>query len=579
MNGTLEIYTNREWMILPSFVHGILPTVIYNSQNHSMLGIDREKKSPMAIGANGRDIFREYEVTDDGKTYPMYDGWTGTDFLKDLKQPFVNVIPIDGPITRDGGACSYGSKDIRDWVMKASDNPYCQNHLFVVNTPGGSAWAKNDFEQARDYAHDRGLRLLMLIDGSCYSAGEYLASLCDEVYVVNLNDGLGCVGVMASFFTMKNGSKNQFTDETYREYYATKSVNKNKEIRDIAENNDATLLIKELDELEAEFRADMKKAFPTATDEHLDGRTFKAKEVMGILCDGQMLLGDAINRAFDLASGKVKPIERTAGRKMGKRMKAGKAEPMQQAFAHAQQTADQIDNILSTQINNINMKEKFPKIFALLGVEAMECKEDGTFFNASLLETLEGKIGEMEQANADAKALAEQLTNEKNELTAKVESLTTEHAAAIEQLNADHAQAIDTLKAEHQTKVDELNALVEDKQNALAALEQEKADLQADVNAKAENIETLTTELNGAKAAVETAQQTLAERDQTISDLNAQIAELENTPGAAPQAGAAPQTNGQGAQAPTVGVGQYVYDPNLSYKENMKRKDAFEQGK
>jgi predicted phage tail protein len=225
------------------------------------------------------------------------------------------------------------------------------------------------------------------------------------------------------------------------------------------------------------------------------------------------------------------------------------------------------------------MKEKFPKIFALLGVEAMECKEDGTFFNASLLETLEGKIGEMEQANADAKALAEQLTNEKNELTAKVESLTTEHAAAIEQMNADHAQAIDTLKAEHQTKVDELNALVEEKQNAIAALEQEKADLQADVNAKAENIETLTTELNGAKAAVATAEQTIAERDQQISDLNAQIAELEQNPGDTPQAGAAPKTNGQGAQAPTVGVGQYVYDPNLSYKENMKRKDAFEQGK
>ena len=563
MNGTLEIYTNREWMILPSFVHGILPTVMYNSQNHSLLGIDREKKLPMAINADGRDIFREYEVTDDGKTYPMYDGWQGIDYLKDLKQPFVNVIPIDGPITRNGGACSYGSKDIRDWMMKASDNPYCQGHLLVVNTPGGSAWAKNDFQQGIDYAHSRGLRVIDLVDGMSASAGEYLASLCDEVYVVNLNDELGCVGVMASFFTMKNGSKNQFTDETYREYYATKSVNKNKEIRDIAENNDATLLIAELDKLEAEFRADMKKAFPAATDDHLDGRMFAAKDVMGILCDGQMLLGDAINRVFAIGSGAEKPIERTAGRKMGKRLKVGTATGRAAASA-APTTA----SIVSTTLNNINMKEKFPKIFALLGVEAMECKEDGTFFNASLLETLEGKIGEMEQANADAKALADQLTNEKNELTEKVESLTTEHAAAIEQLNA-----------EHQTKVDELNATVEEKQNAIAAIEQEKADLQADVNAKAENIEALTTELNGAKAAVETAQQTIAERDQQISDLNAQIAELEHNPGEAPQAGAAPADNGQGAQAATVEVGRYVYDSSLPYEENMKLKEAFEKGK
>ena len=576
MNGTLEIYTNREWMILSSFVHGILPTLIHNSQYHTTLGINREKKSPMAIGADGRDIFREYEVTDDGKTYPLYDSWQGIDYLKDLKQPFVNVIPIDGPITRNGGACSYGSKDIRDWMMKASDNPYCQGHLLVVNTPGGSAWAKNDFQQGIEYAHSRGLRVIDLVDGMSASAGEYLASLCDEVYVVNLNDELGCVGVMASFFTMKNGSKNQFTDETYREYYDPESVDKNKEIRDIAEEEDATLLIEELKKLGVEFRADMKKAFPNATDEHLKGKMFAAKDVMGILCDGQMLLGDAINRVFALGSGAEKPIARTAGRKMGKRLKVETAAG--RAAASAAPTTTPIAQV-STTLNSINMKEKFPKIFALLGVETMECKEDGTFFNASLLETLEGKIGEMEQANADAKALAEQLTNEKNELTAKVESLTTEHTAAIEQLNAEHQKAIDTLKAEHQTKVDELNALVEEKQNAIAALEQEKADLQADVNAKAENIETLTTELNGAKAAVETAQQTLAERDQQISDLNAQIAELEQNPGEQPQAGAAPQTNGQGAQAPTVGVGQYVYDPNLSYKENMKRKDAFEQGK
>ena len=565
MNGTLEIYTNREWMILPSFVHGILPTVMYNSQNHSLLGINREKKSPMAINADGRDIFREYEVTDDGNTYPMYDGWNGIDYLKDLKQPFVNVIPIDGPITRNGGACSYGSKDIRDWLMKASDNPYCQGHLLVVNTPGGSAWAKNDFQQGIDYAHSRGLRVIDLVDGMSASAGEYLASLCDEVYVVNLNDELGCVGVMASFFTMKNGSKNQFTDETYREYYDPESVDKNKEIRDIAEEEDATLLIEELKKLGVEFRADMKKAFPAATDDHLKGKMFAAKDVMGILCDGQMLLGDAINRVFALGSGAEKPIERTAGRKMGKRLKVGTATG--RAAASAAPTTSPIAQV-STTLNSINMKEKFPKIFALLGVEAMECKEDGTFFNASLLETLEGKIGELEQANADAKALAEQLTNEKNELTEKVESLTTEHAAAIEQLNA-----------EHQTKEDELNATVEEKQNAIAALEQEKADLQADVNAKAENIETLTTELNGAKAAVETAQQTIAERDQTISDLNAQIAELENDPGEAPQAGAAPADNGQGAQAATVEVGRYVYDNSLPYEENMKLKEAFEKGK
>lgn len=555
MNGAFEIYTTKEWMVLPQFVHGILPTVMYNSNNHTMLGIDREKKNPMCINAKGDDIFREYEVTDDGKVLHVYDGWSGIDYLKELKQPFVNVIPIDGPITRNGGACSYGSKDIRDWMMKASDNPYCQGHVLLVNTPGGSAWAKNDFEQGIDYAHSKGLRVIDFIDGMSASAGMYLASLCDEVYVMNPKDQLGCVGVMASFFTQKNGDKNQFTNETYREYYATNSINKNKEIRDIAENDDATLLIEEMDELEAEFRADMKKAFPNATDEHLDGKMFDAKDVMGILCDGQMMLSDVIARVFALADGSAQPIERTAGHKIGKRTKVVKSARMTAGTAK--------ENLLSTQLNNnsIHMKEKFPALFAALQVEEMQMQEGGAFMNEALLATLNAAIEENQKTAAEAKALADQLTTEKAELESQLAAKSTE----IETLNAEHASAI------------------EEKTNAIAALEQEKADLVAGVNAKAEEIETLNgqltekqTELDGAKASLETAQNTIAERDQQISDLNAQIEELSQDPGEGAQAGS-PASNGAGVEETTVAIStQYVYDNSKLYEENMKAKQEWE---
>jgi DNA repair exonuclease SbcCD ATPase subunit len=115
-------------------------------------------------------------------------------------------------------------------------------------------------------------------------------------------------------------------------------------------------------------------------------------------------------------------------------------------------------------------------------------------------------------------------------------------------------------------------------------MEQEKADLQGDINAKDATIaslqgeaETRQAELDGAKASLETAQKTieerdatLAERDQQITDLNAQLTELQNNPGQQPAAGAAPQNNGGGADAPQLVVNQYVYDPALSYKENRE---------
>ena len=203
------------------------------------------------------------------------------------------------------------------------------------------------------------------------------------------------------------------------------------------------------------------------------------------------------------------------------------------------------------------MKEQFPAVFALLGVEEMQMQEGGAFMNEGLLATLNANIEAAQKEKADALALVESLTAEKNDLTAKVENLTaqaetkeTEHAKAIEDLNAAHATAI------------------EEKNNQISALEQEKADLQGEVNAKAESIETLTADLNGAKESLTTAQNTIAERDQQISDLNATIDEMKQDAGA--PGAASPANNGEGVEAAKVVVGCYVYNNDLTYEQNLE---------
>ena len=567
MNGLFEILSNKEWMIQQEFLHSILPTLQYNITNHASLGIDREKKSPMAIGQQGQDFIREYQVTQDGKTHGRY-GWRG-DSLSELNEPFVNVMPIDGPITRNGGACSYGSMEIRDWMMEAANNPACQGHVLNINTPGGSAWAKNDFQQGIDYAHARGQRVIAFIDGLCASAGMYLASLCDEVYVMNPKDQLGCVGVMAAFFTMKNGDKDLSTGETYREYYDPESVDKNKEMRDIAEDEDATLLIEELKTLGEEFRADMKAAFPNANDEHLKGKIFDAKDVMDILCDGQMMLGDVIARVFNLANGTAQPIARTANRKLGQRQQPASsssiagdniAAPFSAGNGSAVATTPAASpsgsaNTSSTTLNNtINMKEQFPALFAALQVEEMQMQEGGAFINEGLLANLNAAIEESQKAAEETKALADQLTAEKAEMEQKLETANSEHAAAIETLNAEHAKAINakdetiaSLQGEastRQAELDNAKATIAERDQTIASLHGEASTRQ--------------NELNEAKA-------TIAEREQTIADLKAQITELQNDPGEQPAA--APQNNGTAAEAPRVAVSTPVAQPGQDYNE------------
>jgi len=525
MNGILELLTNKYWMVMPDFVHGIRTELQHNLQMHAALNLP-EKTMGYPVSVNGGRILAEYG---------RYDK---------VNEPFVNLEIINGPITRNGDACSYGSRDHRDMMMMAADSPYCVGHIYLINTPGGSAWAKNDYQQGIEYAHSKGQKVIAFIDGLCASAGMYLAAMCDERYYMNPNNEIGCIGVMAAFYTEADGSTNQFTNETYHELYDPESFDKNREFRDVANDNNSEKMIAELAALGVEFRADVKKACPNAKEEHLHGKIFKASEVDGILMDGQKNLAEVMEIVI---KGSKNPI-----------LKQNGGDPMQQALAAGEKTAEEIANTLSTQSNNINMKEQFPAVFALLGVEEMQVSEEGTFFNKDLLATLNANIEAMQKEKADALALVESLTAEKNELTAKVEELT----AQAETKDAEHNKAIEDLNAAHATAIEE-------KDNAIAALEQEKADLQGEVNAKAESIEAMQTELNSTKESLTNAQNTIAERDQQITDLNATIDEMKQEPGEDAQLNG-PASNGQGANAPKVVVSRYVYNNDLTYEQNLE---------
>jgi len=529
---TYELYTTKHWMILPSFVHGILPTMMHNSNNHIALGVV-EKKRPFLAVAGGSDYIRDAQVTEDGEMVPRYDGW-GENLLAQMREPFVNVIPIDGPITRNGDACSYGSKEIRDWMMEAAGNKYCRAHALVINTPGGSAWAKNDFQQAIDFAHQKGQRVYGLIDGLCASAGMYLASFCDEVYVVNPKDQLGCVGVMASFFTLGDGEK-LYTNETYHEYYATKSVNKNKEYRDIANDNDATLLIEELDKLEAEFRADMQRSFPDATDDHLDGKIFYADEVMGILCDGQMMLGDVVARAFAVADGSEEPIARTAGRNVGQPANVDDndndgddptAAALASAVAAAGRIAATMDNV-SPKNSTTMTNEKYQKVAQVLGVEELTVTEEGTFLNAPLLDTLAEKLAEMQTKVAEAEGLqtkidelTKQLDEQKNPAQENAQEQAGVQAAAADNdmEGAPAGEAAGTEASASQEAQESAAAEIDKIQDTLHTAEQKIAEKDQEI---AQLKETLAT-LNGIAEERDQANATIAERDKTIETLTAE---------------------------------------------------------
>lgn len=540
MKGLYEILTEKKWMVNPDFVHGIRKTIEQNLNTHTEFAKPEKTCGFVTAVDDKGNIYypEEYQISEDGK---QVKGNYQLDYPEEDERaqnfPFVSVLTVDGPITRNGGYCSYGSIDHRDMMMRAADHPLCRGHLFIINTPGGSAWAKNDYALAIDYAHSKGQKVIALVDGMCASAGMYLASLCDERYYLNPKDQVGCIGVMAAFYTLANGSKDKYTDETYHEEYDPESFDKNKAYRDIANKNDNKELIKELSELGVEFRADVKKACPNAIEDvHLKGKVFNAEDVKGILMDDQSTFMGCVQRCFALYNGTAEPINREASIQ---KPEPEENEPEQASASIAQENHQHTQN----HQNQINMAN-YPKINAACGMQEgqqIEVKEDGAFMNAPLLDTLEAHLAAQEQAVADAKQKATTAEQSLADLQAK-------HDALAETI-AQKDEEIKNLK-EAAAKADEdIKAL----NDAKAKADEEKAKVDE--------------ELKTAQASLATAQQTIADKD-------AQIAELNENPGEEPAQGAAPQNNGEGAKAQNL----REFDPS-KYKTNAERKAAFERFK
>lgn len=552
MKGLFEILTEKKWMVSPDFVHGIRKSLEHNLNTHAAFSKPEKNCGYVtAVSADGSIYYpEEYQISEDGKQ--VRGNWC-LNLLADDEDaqtfPFVSVLTIDGPITRNGGGCSYGSIDHRDMMMRAANHPLCRGHVFVINTPGGSAWAKNDYEQAILYARSLGQPVIAFVDGMCDSAGMYLASLCDERYYMHPKNEIGCIGVMAAFYTEADGSTNQFTNETYHELYDPESFDKNRAFRDIANDGKDEELVKELAELGVEFRSDVKKACPNATDEHLHGKVFNAEDVKGILMDGQSSFMEVVQRAFELYDGRAELINREQT-----------VEPQDEP-----ENEPEPERPTATNTNtNINM-EKYPLICKACGLQAGEIAvtEEGAYMNASLLDSLEAHMKEAEQKVTDAeqkvttaeKALAE-LQGKFDELSANVNAANEAKEVAetaLAQANEAHSTELSDLNAQHiealAKKDDELKALAEAKNKEIAQLTADKTDVEANL---------------------QTAKDALATAEQTIADKQAQIAALTNEAGEELNSGEAPENNGEGVKTPQL----RSFDGS-KYKTNVERKAAF----
>lgn len=216
----------------------------------------------------------------------------------------INVVVIDGPITRDGAACSYGSKDHRDQVMYANTIKQVIGHLFIINTPGGEAASRNDYEMALNDCRENNKPTVAFVDGECCSAGMRLSSMCDRTIVMNEKDIVGCIGTMAAFWATAHDTVDR-DGSRYVEIVGDKCPEKNAWWRESAAG-EYDKLQAEVNKLTDEFHESVRANRPLVTDEQLSGEIFSAKDAIPQLVDEIGNFDRAIECIYELKEGKIK---------------------------------------------------------------------------------------------------------------------------------------------------------------------------------------------------------------------------------------------------------------------------------
>jgi protease-4 len=485
IKATMEILGTRMWDMNPDILHHYKQTVDSNLLLHAHFDKD-ESEAGVPFFTSSADAFQQKVFVGKATQVRWWDemGWESGDSV-------VCVTPVTGPILRSGDGCSYGSKNYRDFMMAAADVPGCVGHLIYIDTPGGSAYAKNDFKHAIDYVKSKGQPVIGLVDGLCASAGMALAAMCDEIYFINPMDRIGSIGTMCAFYAVADGVEDAVTHERFVEVYGSKSEYKNKEYRDAAVG-DYKELQAEVDDLNEQFWDVIKTYRPQVQEEQMHGKVYNCGDVIGTLVDGQGTMQSCIDRILELAG--VQTATAPAG-EGGEAAPAAPdnqeqsietaAEPVQDFTGDEPQqtTAETIQEINNPEDETTNepvvpnssegvapsqneepkMKE-YPLIMSALGLNALAVDAEGGYYmNEALCDAMEASVAQANQNKLTMDAKIQEVA----QLNARIEELKAEHEQAMNGLMEAHSQEIEKLNSEH---AEAINALTEQKDSEIAEL-------------------------------------------------------------------------------------------------------------
>lgn len=197
----------------------------------------------------------------------------GDESLNDieLQEDSIVVVPIIDAIVKYDMPCGpVGMLTRAAQVREANENPNVKAIVFLFDTPGGEAGATEVMERAiKESTKDT----YGLVQGLMCSAGMWIGSACDKLYISSETDIVGSIGTMITLANYEGYFKKEGIE--LHDIYADDSKDKNQDYHQALKGNYKPIKQNLLNPLNAVFKATIIRNRPDLNQKTtLTGRTF-----------------------------------------------------------------------------------------------------------------------------------------------------------------------------------------------------------------------------------------------------------------------------------------------------------------
>lgn len=287
----LNIY-NKPWLIEPESAHNLIQLWedIVSNKTEWRAETEDDRKGYLTI----QKLFAKSDVV-----FAPADSWEAESF--EGFNGSVAVIPVQGPLMKADFCGSFGTASLANFFKLAERSPSVESIVLLIDSPGGTVDGTSSFANV---VKDSRKPTLSVVDGLAASAAYWIGSSANEMVATSKTDVVGSIGVMCSW--MDWSKRTETVGGVKREFFATKSVDKNKSFRDANSGDGRALITEMLDPINNEFMSAVKSnrrdKINLETEDVLTGKTYIASKGKQVgLIDNIMSFDQALKRAQQMA--------------------------------------------------------------------------------------------------------------------------------------------------------------------------------------------------------------------------------------------------------------------------------------